>query len=232
MGVDFIQRKPRYCLWLVGANPDDIAKCSKVMERIKRVKEFRLASKKPATQRKAETPTLFDERVEMTTNYIAIPVVSSEARKYIPIDYLDSSIIPGNKLFVIPGATLYHFGVLTSRVHMAWMRATAGRLEMRYSYSNTVVYNNFPWPSPSDKQRVKIESCAQKILDARALYPGNSFAALYNDDLMPPELKKAHRKNDKAVCKAYGWNKNISEEEIVTELMKLYIQMTRENPLC
>ena len=226
MGVDFIQRKPRYCLWMVGVNPDDIAKCPKVMERIKRVKEFRLASKKPATQRKADTPTLFDERVEMTTNYIAIPVVSSGERKYIPINYLDANIIPGNKLFVIPDATLYHFGVLTSRVHMAWTRRVTGRLGMSYSYSNTIVYNNFVWPSSTDKLRMKIELTAKKILNARALYPDSSFASLYNDDLMPLELRKAHRENDAAVCEAYGWEKNISEEEIVARLFVLYKKLT------
>ncbi|MBQ7195849.1 MAG: hypothetical protein IJS40_00380, partial [Synergistaceae bacterium] len=228
MGEDFIQRRPRYCLWLVGANPDDIAKCPQVVERVKRVREFRLASKKEATQRKAETPTLFDERVEITTNYIAIPKTSSENRNYIPIDWLDASIIPGDALRIIPDATLYHFGVLTSRVHMAWMRATAGRLKSDYSYSNTIVYNNFVWPGVNDKQRAKIEQTAQKILDARAKYSESSFASLYNDDLMPPELKKAHKDNDAAVCEAYGFKKDISEEEaggplpIVSELMKLY----------
>ncbi len=218
---ELIQRIPRYCLWLVRANPDDIAQCPKVMERIKRVKAFRLASSRGATRKQAETPSLFSEIRYSNTNYIAIPEVSSETRKYIPIDWLPPEVIPGH-IYMIKGATLYHFGVLTSRVHMAWMRATAGRLKSDYSYSNTIVYNNFPWPAPSDKQRVKIESCAQKILDARALYPDNSFAALYNDDIMPSELKKAHRENDAAVCEAYGWDKNIAEEEIVAELMKKY----------
>ena len=227
MGVDFIQRNPRYCLWLVDANPDDIKKCPLIVKRVEAVKKFRLESKKGATQRKAETPTLFDERVEMTANYIAIPVVSSEKRPYIPIDWLDNSIIPGDKLFVIPNANFYHFGILTSRVHMAWMRTTAGRLKSDYSYSNTVVYNNFVWSSPSEKQKSKIESTAQKILDVRAKFPESSFASLYDPLTMPPELLKAHKANDAAVCEAYGFDKNISEEEIVSELMRLYEKISK-----
>ncbi|MBQ7196309.1 MAG: N-6 DNA methylase [Synergistaceae bacterium] len=228
MGADdFLQRKPRYCLWLIGANPDDIKKCPLVMKRIKAVKNFRLASKKGATKRKAESPTLFDERVEMTANYIAIPETSSSGRTYIPIDWLDASIISSNTLRIIPNVSLYHFGILTSRVHMAWMRLTAGRFGMGYRYSNTIVYNNFVWPGVNDKQRAKIEQTAQKILDARAKYPESSFASLYNDDLMPPELKRAHKENDAAVCEAYGFAKNISEEEIVSELMRLYINVIK-----
>ncbi|MBQ7733632.1 MAG: class I SAM-dependent DNA methyltransferase [Synergistaceae bacterium] len=227
MGADFIQRKPRYCLWLVNANPDEIMKCPKVTERVKAVRDFRLASKKPATQRKAETPTLFDERVECMTNYIAIPKTSSENRFYIPIDWLDNSVIPGDALRIIPDATLYDFGILTSRVHMAWMRAVCGRLEMRYSYSNTIVYNTFAWPSPTKRQCLKIESTAQMILDARALYPDSSLAALYNDMFMPPELRKAHRLNDSAVCEAYGWPSDISEDEITARLFRLYHQLTK-----
>ncbi|MBQ7578056.1 MAG: hypothetical protein IJT21_07325 [Synergistaceae bacterium] len=222
MGADFIQRKPRYCLWLVNANPDDIMRCPKVLERVKRVREFRLESKKEATKRKAETPTLFDEIVECSTNYIAIPVVSSENRIYIPMGWLDNSVIPGNKLLIIPGATLYDFGILTSRVHMAWMRRVCGRLKSDYSYSNTIVYNNFIWPSPNESQRAKIESTAQKILDARKLYPDSSFAALYNDLLMPAELRKAHRENDNAVCGAYGWPADITESGIISELFAMY----------
>jgi len=224
---DFIKRKPRYCLWLVDANPDDIKKCSKIVERVEAVKKFRLESKKEATQRKAETPTLFDERVEMSANYIAIPETSSEERTYIPVDWLDASVISNNALRIIPDATLYHFGILTSRVHMAWTRATAGRLEMRYRYSNTVVYNNFVWPSVNEKQKSKIEATAQKILDVRAKFPESSFASLYDPLTMPPELLKAHKANDAAVCEAYGFDKNISEEEIVSELMNLYEKFSK-----
>ncbi|MBQ4417995.1 MAG: hypothetical protein II870_00035, partial [Synergistaceae bacterium] len=134
--------------------------------------------------------------------------------------------IPGNKLFIIPNATLYHFGVLTSRIHMDWMRLVASRYGPSYQYSNTIVYNNFPWPSPSDKQRVKIEQTAQKILDARALYPESSLADLYNDLTMPVELRKAHRLNDAAVCEAYKFDKDISEADIVASLMRMYQELT------
>ena len=225
MGVDFIQRTPRYCLWLVDADPDEVRKCPKVMERVKAVREFRLASKKAATQRKAETPTLFEAIVESKTNYLAVPKVSSGERDYIPIDWLSPEVIPGDKLFIIPDATLYDFGILTSRIHMAWVRMVAGRLGTGYSYSNTIVYNTFAWPSPTPKQRAKIESSAQAILDARAKHPGTSFAGLYNDMLMPPELRKAHQQNDAAVCRAYGWHEDISEPEIVSRLFAMYYKL-------
>ena len=141
--------------------------------------------------------------------------------------FMKSEDLTGDACFIIPDATLYHFGILTSRVHMAWTRATAGRLEMRYRYSNTVVYNNFVWPSPSEKQKSKIEATAQKILDVRAKFPESSFASLYDPLTMPPELLKAHKANDAAVCEAYGFSKDISEEEIVSELMNLYEKFSK-----
>ena len=142
---------------------------------------------------------------------------------------MDDAVLCSDSLRLIPNATLYHFGILTSRVHMAWMRVTAGRLKSDYSYSNTIVYNNFPWPSPSAKQRAKIEQTAQKILDARALYPDSSLAALYDDALMPYELRKAHKLNDAAVCEAYGFDRDISEDEIVANLMRLYQELIYNN---
>lgn len=227
MGKDFIDRKPRYCLWLVGVNPAELKKYPNIIKRVEAVREFRLASKKEATRKKADTPTLFDEVRECKTGYIALPKVSSEQRRYIPMDYLDENIIPGDKLFMIPEATLFHFGVLMSNVHMAWMRAIAGRLKSDYSYSSSVVYNNFPWPTPTDKDRAAIEKTAQAILDARALYPDSSLADLYDPVTMPPELLKAHRTNDKAVMQAYGfWGKLNSESECVAELMKMYEALT------
>ncbi len=230
MGKDFIDRKPRYCLWLVGAKPAELKKCPHILKRIEAVRDFRLASKKEATRKKADTPTLFDEVRECSTRFIALPKVSSEQRRYIPMDYLDADIIPGDKLFMIPNAGLYNFGILMSNVHMAWMRAVCGRLEMRYSYSNTIVYNNFPWPNPTDKQRAAIEQTAQGILDARALYPDSSLADLYDPVTMPPELLKAHRANDKAVMQAYGfWGKLNSESECVAALMKMYEELVRKN---
>ena len=229
MGKDFIQRKPRYCLWLVGANPNDLKKCRQVMERVEKVRAFRLASKKEATRRKADTPTLFDEIKDSKTDYIAIPVVSSERRRYIPMEYLSHNVIAGDKLFMIENTSLYHFGVLTSNVHMAWTRAVCGRLKSDYSYSNTVVYNNFPWCKPTTEQAERIERTAQTILTARALYPDSSLADLYDELSMPPELRKAHQANDIAVMSAYGFNIKMTESECVAELMKLYQKMTAEN---
>lgn len=227
MGKDFIERKPRYCLWLKDANPAVLRQCHQVMERVQKVREFRLKSSKAATRQKAETPTLFDEIREPMSNYIALPKVSSENRRYIPMDYLSPEIIPGDKLFCMQGATLYHFGVLTSNIHMAWMRATCGRLKSDYSYSNTIVYNNFPWPNPALDHRVKIEKTAQAILDARALYPQASLADLYDELTMPVELRRAHQENDRAVMAAYGFDIKMSESECVAELFKLYQGMVK-----
>ena len=227
MGKDFIQRRPRYCLWLVGANPATLKKCPLIMQKVGNVKEFRLKSTKAATRAKAETPTLFDEIHDCKTDYVAIPKVSSENRRYIPMDYLSADIIAGDKLFMMPDATLYSFGVLTSNVHMAWMRAVCGRLKSDYSYSNTIVYNNFPWPTPTEEQRARIEQTAQEILDARALYPECSLADLYDEVTMPPELRRAHQRNDRAVMQAYGFSvKDMTESSCVAALMKLYKQMT------
>ena len=227
MGNELINNVPRYCLWLVDAKPDELRKCPQILERVAKVKEFRRASKREATRKLADSPRLFGERVETRGNYIAIPVVSSENRDYIPIGLLDDSVIPGNKLFVIPDATLYHFGILTS----AWMRLTAGRMKSDYSYSKTIVYNNFPWLTFGhgvQKLISKIESTAKKILEAREKFPESSLADLYDPLTMPEELLKAHKANDAAVCEAYGFDKNISEEEIVSALMNLYEKISKE----
>lgn len=228
MGSDFIQRKPRYCLWLKGANPAELKKCTKVLERVKKVRDFRMQSNRSSTLKAAETPTLFGAPFECTGDYVALPKVSSENRRYIPIDYLTANIIPGDKLFCMQNATKYDFGVMNSNAHMSWMRAVCGRLEMRYSYSNTIVYNNFPWPTPTDTQKEKIEKTAQAILDARNLYPDCSLADLYDEVTMPPELRKAHQENDKAVMEAYGFKISMSESEVVAELFNLYKQLTKE----
>ena len=227
MGKDFIERKPRYCLWLKGANPGVLRQCHRVMERVQKVREFRLKSDRSSTLKAAENPTLFGAPFECIDNFIALPKVSSENRRYIPMDYLSPEIIPGDKLFCMQGATLYHFGILTSSIHMAWMRATCGRLKSDYSYSNTIVYNNFPWPNPTEKQKAKIEQTAQAILDARAKYPDCSLADLYDEAAMPPELRKAHQENDRAVMAAYGFDLTLSESEIVAELFKMYQEMVK-----
>lgn len=225
MGKDFIDRKPRYCLWMVNASPSVIRSCPKVVERIEKVRAFRLSSTKESTRKKADAPMLFDEVRVSETDYVAIPKVSSGNRRYVPIEYLTADIIPGDKLFFIQGTTNYHFGIITSIVHMAWMRAVGGYFGPSYSYSNTIVYNNFPWPTPTDAQKEKIEQTAQAILDARALYPDSSLADLYDNLTMPPELRKAHRANDAAVMEAYGFRKDITEPEIVAELFKMYQEL-------
>ncbi len=241
MGKDFIERRPRYCLWLVNANPTLLRQCPQVMQRIANVREFRLKSTKAATRQKADTPTLFDEIRDCKSDYVAIPVVSSEGRRYIPIDYLSTNIIPGNKLFTMQNATLYHFGILTSNVHMAWMRAVCGRLKSDYSYSNTIVYNNFPWPevgdmtagattageAPASPVVAEIERTAQAILDARAEYPDSSLADLYDEVTMPVNLRRAHQANDRAVLRAYGFPANITEPDCVAALFARYEQMTK-----
>lgn len=228
MGKDFIDRKPRYCLWLTNVEPIKLKKFPEIIKRVQNIKEFRLKSKKAATRKKAETPMLFDENQQPNTDYVALPKVSSENRRYIPIDYLSRNIIAGDKLFIIEKSTLYHFGILTSNVHMAWMRTVAGRLKSDYSYSNTIVYNNFPWPTPTDQQRQKIEQTAQTILEARANHPEESLADLYDPLLMPADLKKAHQANDRAVMEAYGmWKKVESESECVAWLFRMYEELTK-----
>lgn len=171
---------------------------------------------------------LFTQIRQPDTNYLAVPEVSSENRRYIPIAFLTPNIIGSNKLYMVPDATMYMFGILISNVHMAWMRAVAGRLEMRYSYS-PAVYNNFPWPTPTDEQKAKIEQTAQAILDARDLYPNSSLADLYDPATMPPELVKAHQQNDKAVMRAYGFDiKTTTESSCVAELMRRYQGLMEE----
>lgn len=220
---EFLNGKKRYCLWLAGISPQEMAKMPKVRTRIEAVKEFRLASKKAATRKWADMPTQFTENRQPEENYVVVPEVSSERRRYVPMGFLSPDTVCSNKLQLIPNAGLYHFGVLHSNVHMAWMRAVCGRLEMRYDYSGNVVYNNFPWPEPTEEQKAKIEQTAQGILDARALYPDSSLANLYDEVLMPPELRRAHQENDRAVMRAYGFSiKDMTETSCVAALMGLY----------
>ncbi|MBR4578951.1 MAG: class I SAM-dependent DNA methyltransferase [Oscillospiraceae bacterium] len=223
----FINGKVQYCLWLAGASPADLRKVPEIMERVDRVKQFRLASPKAATRKQAEIPTLFTEIRQPEGNYIVIPKVSSENRKYIPLGFLTPDIICNNTIKFVPNASMYHFGVLNSNVHNAWMRVVAGRLKSDYQYSNNIVYNNFPWPTPTDEQKAKIEQTAQAILDARALYPDASLADLYDELTMPTELRKAHQANDRAVMAAYGFPvKDFTESDCVAALMKMYQELT------
>lgn len=227
LGADeFLNGKNRYCLWLDGISPKELQGMPLVLERVQLVRDFRLSSQKAATRKQADTPTLFTENRQPSEDFIAIPEVSSGTRRYIPMGFLHPDTICSNKLQILPGASIYHFGVLMSNVHMAWMRTVCGRLKSDYDYSAKIVYNNFPWPVPTEKQKAKIEQTAQAILDARALYPDCSLAVLYNEVTMPPELRKAHQVNDRAVMEAYGfWGKFNSESACVAELMKMYQQL-------
>ena len=227
MGSEFIKGGERYCLWLVGANPSEIKKCPPIMGRIEAIRLSRLDSKASATRKLADSPMLFAQIAQPNSEYIAIPAVSTQRRKYIPMGFLPADTIAGNKLYIIPDATLYHFGILTSNVHMAWMRLFAGRMKSDYSYSKDIVYNNFPWPTPTEAQKARIEQTAQAILDARALYPNSSLADLYDELTMPPELRTAHQQNDRAVMEAYGMPvKTTTESSCVAELMRRYQALT------
>ncbi len=225
---EFIKNKKRYCLWLKGVSPSIINKIPPVVEAIRNTKEKRLESSREATRKLADTPYLFAEIRQPDTDYLLVPTVSSGNRKYIPIGFMSKEDIAYSIVSIVPNATLYHFGVLTSNVHMAWMRAFAGRIKSDYRYSIKVVYNNFPWCNPSKEDKELVEKTAQMIIDARNMYPECSFAELYNELTMPKELMKAHRENDKAVMKAYGFSvKNMTESECVTELVKMYEKLIR-----
>ena len=226
---DFINNsEEKYCLWLKGISPAVYAKNKEINRRIENIRVFREASSAEPTRKFADRPYLFFSTPQTDNYYLCIPEVSSEKRKYIPIGFMDRTIIANNKLLIVPNATLYQFGILTSNVHMAWINIVCGRLEMRYQYSASIVYNTFPWPDPTEEQKKKIEETAQGILDARALFHDCSLAVLYDRNKMPNELRTAHQKNDLAVWVAYGkkWTRS-SEKECGPYLMKLYEEMTK-----
>lgn len=216
---EFINGKKRWCLWLKDCPLDEIEKMPLVMERVNACKDFRMNGS--ADRKKfADIPHLFRDK-HNPQNFIVVPRVSSENRRYIPIDFLNSDTIVTDRVQMIPDAQIYHFGILTSSVHMAWTRAVCGRLKSDYNYSKNIVYNNFIWCSPTDAQKKLIETTAQKILDVRADFDGKTLAYLYGKD-MPDELRDAHKENDRAVMAAYGFDENMTEFEIVSELMTLY----------
>ena len=220
---EYINNKPRFCLWLKDASPAELRQMPAVLERMEKVKKVRESSPDAATRRLAIIPHLFRETNNPET-YIVVPSVSSERRRYVPMGFMTSDTIPTNLVLIIPDATLYHFGILESNVHMAWMRAVCGRLEMRYRYSKDIVYNNFPWPNPTDEQKRRIEQTARTLLDARALYPDSSLADLYDELTMPIELRKAHQDNDRAVMEAYCFpvKTSFTESQCVAELFQMY----------
>ncbi|MCB6391088.1 methylase [Dorea formicigenerans] len=229
--TEFINNKKRWCLWLVGISPSELRKMPMVIQRVEACKEDREKSPDAGRRKLAETPNLFRE-INNPVSFILVPKVSSEKRRYVPMGFLDNNTISTDLNFIIPEATMYHFAILTSNIHMAWMRAVCGRMKSDYRYSANIVYNNFPWPTPTEQQKHKIEQTAQAILDARALYPESSLADLYDELTMPPELRKAHHNNDIAVMQAYGFTKGSdaykSETACVAELMKLYQKLVEE----
>ena len=237
LGADeYINNKERYCLWFVNAEPKIYRDIPEIRLRLQNIKEMRENSTSPQTREKANIPYLFTDIRQPNTNYMIVPSVSSERRRYIPIGFMTPDIIATNLVLIIPEANLYEFGVITSNVHMAWMRVVCGRLKSDYRYSANIVYNNFPWCNPTDEQKAKIEKTAQGILDARALYPECSLADLYDELTMPPELRKAHQLNDAAVMEAYGFRTKdeqtgksrwLTESETVAQLMQMYQDLTR-----
>ncbi|MCI6649681.1 MAG: N-6 DNA methylase [Lachnospiraceae bacterium] len=222
---EFISQKPRYCLYLGDCSPAELRSMPKCLERVKNVRLFREKSNRTSTRKSADVPSKFGATNIPNTNYIVIPKVSSQRRRYIPMGFMSPDILCSDLVFLLPNASLYHFGILESNVHMAWMRVVCGRLKSDYRYSNTLVYNNFPWPLPTDEQKARIEHTAQGILDARALYPDSSLADFYDPLTMPQELRKAHIANDRAVMAAYGFSTKMSEADCVAELMKMYVEL-------
>ena len=226
--TEFINNKTRWCLWLKGISPNIIRKIPPINRAVSSVKEMREKSTRDATKKLADTPMLFGEVRQPDTEYIIVPRHSSQNRKYLPMGFVCPDIICGDANLIMPNASLYHFGILTSNIHNAWIHAVCGRIKSDFRYSVNIVYNNFPWPTPTAEQKAKIEQTAQAILDARALYPDCSLADLYDEVAMPPELRKAHQANDKAVMQAYGFDvKTMTERTCVAELMKMYQELTK-----
>ena len=221
--TEFINNKVRWCLWLKDVSPSIFRQIPPVIQAVSNVKSIREQSNREATRKLAETPTLFGEIRQPDSEYIIIPRHSSQNRKYIPMGFVSPDIICGDANLLLPQATLYHFGIMISNVHNAWIRTVCGRIKSDFRYSVNVVYNNFPWPSPTDAQKAKIEQTAQSILDARAHHPDCSLADLYDELSMPSDLRKAHQNNDRAVMQAYGFDvKTMTESSCVAELMKMY----------
>jgi hypothetical protein len=224
---ELINGAHRWCLWLNGVNPSDLRRMPLVLERVNKVKEMRLQSSKKSTRNKAATPTLFDEIRHTDEPYLAIPEVSSERRVYMPVAYLDKDVISSNKVYMLTSANRFNFGCLHSIMHMIWFRNVAGRLKSDFTYSSGIVYNNFPWPKdPTDKQKEKVETCAQAVLDTRERYPDSSLADLYDPLTMPPDLVKAHQQLDRAVDRCYRPQPFTSERNRIEYLFELYEQYT------
>ena len=224
---EFINGYVRYCLWLNDIKPDELNKLNEVIKRVVLVKEFRLASKAEATRRFAKIPALFCQIAQPKTDYLLVPRVSSERRKYIPIGFVNSNVIANDQVLTVENASFFHFGIISSSMHMAWVSYVCGRLKSDYRYSKDIVYNNFPWPeNPTEKQKQAIETAAQDVLDARAQFPESTLADLYDPLTMPPVLLKAHQTLDRAVDAAYGKTNFATEAQRVAFLFELYQKYT------
>jgi hypothetical protein len=219
---EFINGGEKWFLWLMDADPGELKRMPEVMKRIEAVRQYRLASKRPGTRKMADTPTRLSIENLPGSDSLAFPSVSASRRKYVPIGFIRRGVVPSNHLLVIPDADIYHFGVLTSSVHMAWVAVVSGRIEIDYGYSVGIVYNNFPWPSPTPSQKKAVEDAAGAVLEARAAFSDSLLAALYDPLTMPPRLLKAHRELDRAVAASYGFPAAEGDEAIVTRLMKLH----------
>ncbi len=225
---EYLNGKQRWCIWLLGVDPREYSGMPLISRRVEKVRAFRQASSAKDTRKRAEAPWEFFRTPVHDVAYLAIPLTSSERRKYLPIGFFGAGTVPSNATSVIPDATAYHFGVLESQFHSAWMRTVAGRLKSDYRYSGDIVYNNFIWPDPTPEQRAAIESCAQGVLNAREAHPGATLADLYDPDKMPTDLLSAHKELDAAVEAAYDVDFNGDEEKIVAHLFKLYAEKAGE----
>ncbi|MDO8369894.1 MAG: hypothetical protein Q7S71_04185 [Candidatus Nitrotoga sp.] len=223
---EFLNNEPRWCLWLFGIAPHELRQLPEISRRVQAVKKLREASDRPTTRELAAYPTLFGENRQPASHYVLVPRHSSENRAYIPCGFFDANHIAADSCLAIPDATLYHFGMVTSAMHMAWVRYTCGRIKSDYRYSVGIVYNNYPWPDVTDKHHATIEAAAQAILDARALHPESSLADLYDPLSMPPELIKAHAALDKAVDVAYQYKGGKNDAARVAFLFERYQQLT------
>lgn len=220
-----------YCICLKNISRDLIAKCPGILKIIEKVYNYRANSKSKSTNILKDKPSEFFITNIPKEKSLLVPIVSSCKRKYVPISFMEEKCICTNAINYIENAGIYHFGILTSSTHMSWMRTVCGRLGVGYRYSKDIVYNTFPWPNPTKKQKENIEKTAKMILDARKLYPNCTLAQLYDPLTMPPELRKAHKLNDEAVLKAYGFSKNITEEKCVAKLMEMYKELVEKESL-
>ena len=229
---EFLQNKKRYCLWLVDIDPSELKRMPLVLDRVKKCKEMRLSAKDKGTQKLAERATEFRECYNYDS-YLVIPKLTTPDKRYIPMGFFGKDVISTDLNYITENASIFHFGILTSNVHMAWMRVVCGRMGNAYRYSAGVVYNTFPWPNPTKEQKEKIENTAQMILDARAKYPNSSLADLYDELTMPVELRRAHQLNDIAVMEAYGFpvKSSFTESDCVAELMKMYQNLVSEEEI-